>query len=201
MDALAAAAGTGVRRRRAHRTGDIAPPQPLRPSVSATVTPRRPGVIEAGRGVAYLAAREAALLGCVTGHGTIAACVEALTPLVPGLARSGARWTGAGALGGASGVSWFAFQGAHDAALLFTEGPEPEGSPLWSAVLAPLEATPPTPWRLSVGRLGTLPRDAYAVLEAAAPVPVWDLPGFAHLAPGACLRPPLEPPALVARAS
>lgn len=166
----------------------------------ASVTPRRPGLVEAGRGVAYLAVREAALLGCVTGPGTIPACLEALGPLLPGLHRSGARWTGAGAFGGASSVSWFAFQGAHDSALLFTEKAEPEGSPLWAAVLAPLEAAPTSPWRLSVGRMGALPREAYAVLESATPLPVWDLPGFEHLAPGARLRPPLDPTA-VARAS
>jgi hypothetical protein len=189
MGASAAAAEAWGRRAR-RRAGD-----------PGAVVPRLPGVLEAGRGVAYLAAREAALLACVTGPGTIADCLDAVSPLMPGLFRSGARWTGAGALGGASGVSWFAFEGPHDAALLFTEGPEPEGSPLWSAVLAPLEAAPPSPWRLTVGRLGTLPRDAYAVLEAATPVPVWSLPGFAHLAPGACLRPPIEPAAAVARAS
>jgi hypothetical protein len=169
---------------------------------TGAVAPRRPSVVEAGRGVAYLAAREAALLGCVTGPGSVSACLESLAPLLPGLRRSGARWTGAGAVGGASSVSWFAFEGVHDSALLFTEGSEPEGSPLWAAVLAPLEAAPLGPWRLSVGRHGRLPREAYAVLEAATPRPIWDLPGFAHLAPGARLRPPSEPPAAaVARAS
>jgi len=165
---------------------------------AGAVMPRRPSVVEAGRGVAYLAAREAALLGCVTGPGSVSACLEALAPLLPGLRRSGARWTGAGALGGASSVSWFAFEGVHDSALLFTEGAEPEGSPLWAAVLAPLEAAPPRPWRLSVGTQGRLPREAYAVLESATPRPVWDLPGFAHLAPGARLRPSAD---AVARAS
>jgi hypothetical protein len=185
----ASAAAPGPHLRRAGRIGH-----------PGTVAPRRPSVLEAGRGVAYLAAGEAALLGCVTGPGSAAACVEALVPLLPGLRGSGARWTGAGALGGAPGVSWFAFQGEHDSALLFTEQPEPEGSPLWASVLAPLEAAPPRPWRLAVGRQGRLPRDAYAVLEAASPLPVWDLPGFAHLAPGAFLRPPAER-AAVARAS
>lgn len=169
---------------------------------AAAVTPRPTSVVEAGRGVAYLAAREAALLGCVTGPGSVSACLEALAPLLPGLRRSGARWTGAGALGGASSVSWFAFEGVHDSALLFTEGVEPEGSPLWAAVLAPLEAAPPRPWRLFAGRQGRLPRDAYAVLEAATPRPVWDLPGFTHLAPGARLRPPAAPTVeRIARAS
>lgn len=180
MGASAAAAEAWGRRSR-RRTGD-----------TRDVVPRLPGVLEAGRGVAYLAAREAALLACVTGPGTIADCLEALAPQLPGLSRSGARWTGAGVLGGASGVSWFAFEGPHDAALLFTEGPEPEGSPLWASVLAPLGATPPGSWRLAVGQQGRLPHDAYAVLEASRPVPVWDLPGLAHLAPGACLRAPLE---------
>jgi hypothetical protein len=166
------------------------------------VTPRPTSVVEAGRGVAYLAARQAALLGCVTGPGSVSACLEALAPLLTGLHRSGARWTGAGVLGGASSVSWFAFEGVHDSALLFTEGDEPEGSPLWAAVLAPLEASPPRPWRLSVGRQGRLPHDAYTVLEAATPRPIWDLPGFAHLAPGARLRPPADPAAeRIARAS
>jgi hypothetical protein len=190
MGASAAAAEAWGRRAR-RRAGD-----------PGAVVPRLPGVLEAGRGVAYLAAREAALLACVTGPGTIADCLDAVSPLMPGLFRSGARWTGAGALGGASGVSWFAFEGPHDAALLFTEGPEPEGSPLWASVLAPLGATPPVPWRLAVGQQGRLPHDAYAVLEASRPLPIWDLPGFGHLAPGACLRAPLEPPvAAVARAS
>src|SRR4051794_15906575 len=137
----AAAAAWGGRTRR--RLGD-----------ASTVVPRLPGVLEAGRGVAYLAAREAALLACITGPGTVAACIDALAPVVPGLFRSGARWTGAGALGGASTVSWFAFEGPHDSALLFTEGPEPEGSPLWASVLAPLGSSHPTPWRLSVGQQG-----------------------------------------------
>lgn len=196
------AAAAGGRGRRARRLAEPAPVHPARTQPSGTVTPRRPTVVEAGRGVAYLAVREAALLGCVTGPGSAGALVDALTPLVTGLRSSGARWTGAGALRGASGVSWFAFEGAHEAALLFTEAPEPEGSPLWSSVLAPLEAAPPSTWRLSVGRTGALPREAYAVLEAAAPVPVWNLPGFGHLAPGAVLRPPIQPSAdLVARAS
>lgn len=196
------AAAVRARGRRGSRTPEPHAAPPARTRASGTVAPRRPGVVEAGRGVAYLAVREAVLLGCVTGPGSAAACVDALAPLVTGLRGSGARWTGAGALRGASGVSWFAFEGARESAILFTEGPEPEGSPLWSCVLAPLEGAPPSPWRLAVGRLGTLPREAYAVLEQATPVPVWNLPGFAHLAPGACLRPPTEPPAaLVARAS
>jgi hypothetical protein len=187
----ASAAAEVLGRRAARLAGD-----------TGAVAPRRPSVVEAGRGVAYLAAREAALLGCVTGPGTVSACLEVLAPLLPGLRRSGARWTGAGALGGASSVSWFAFEGVHDSALLFTEGAEPEGSPLWASVLAPLEAAALRPWRLSVGRRGRLPRDAYAVLEAATPRPIWDLPGFAHLAPGARLRPPSDPSAArVARAS
>ena len=153
-----------------------------------SVTPRDPGVLEPGRGVAYLAVRQAALVVCVAGPGPAAAVVDALDPLLPGLRRSGARWTGAGTLRGASEVSWFAFDGLPTSVVLFTEPSGSARSPLWLHVIAPLEAGLPAPWRFCTTSSGALPADVYAQVEAARPVSVWDLPGFAHLAPGAVLR-------------
>ena len=169
----------------------------------AAVTPRAPSVAEAGRGMAYLAVRQAPLVVCVTGPGPAAAIVDALDPLVPGLRRSTARWTGAGALRGASEVSWFAFDGLPTSAVLLTEPAGTSRSPLWLHVIAPLEAGLRAPWRFCTTSSGTLPADVYAQVEAADPVPVWALPGFGHLAPGALLGGRGEPSAgeLVLRAS
>lgn len=167
----------------------------------ASVTPREPGVLEAGRGVAYLAVRQAPLVVCVTGPGPAAAVVDALDPLLPGLRRSGARWTGAGALRGASELSWFAFDGLPTSVVLFTEPAGTAHSPLWLHVISPLEVGLPTPWRFCTTTSGTLPADVYAQVETARPVPVWDLPGFDRLAPGALLRGETRPQEELRRAS
>ena len=168
-----------------------------------SVTPRDPGVREAGRATAYLAVRQASLVACVSGPGPAAALVEALAPLLPGLRRSGARWTGAGALRGASEVSWFAFDGLPTSVVLFAGPVGAARTPLRPHVIAPLEQHLPAPWRLTTASSGTLPADVYAQVEAAQHVPVWALPGFAHLAPGALLRGPGQPAAaeLALRAS
>ena len=143
-----------------------------------------PGVEDAVRAFAYDAVRTT-MNACWAVLPT--ALVDAVDPLLeamPELQSPGVRWTGAGVLR-SSRAQWWAFEGGDDrpSVLLFT------GDALEiERVALVLKRTMRGADVHETGPSRGVPRPVLEAAEAARALPVWEISGFARLAPRALLE-------------
>ena len=141
-----------------------------------------PDAQEAVRGFASAAVARAAWACWVRDPQPIDVLFAEVADQVPALPGSGARWGGAGVLK-AVRSEWYGFDGEDGACLLFTFDAstvvEIERRRL--ALLRPLLR----PYECRLSERGEVPPAIVRSIRASRVVPVWELPGLAHLAPAA----------------
>lgn len=139
----------------------------------------RPGIADAVRAFAYDALRAAPSALWLSVRGSLDDAVGTLVAGVPDLADTGARWSGAGVLPGLR-TEWWAFAGEDASLLLLTSD---------ALELARIRTT----LRRVAGAIAqhettaAVPAELLRACERARAVPVWELAGFARLAPRARL--------------
>lgn len=140
-----------------------------------------PGVADAVRAFAYDAVRATASACWLKTDGALVDQVDPLLDAVPDLRGTGVRWSGAGVLP-STRAEWWAFDGGedHGSVLLFTgDGLEIERLGLV------LRRTMRDAEVIESSAIRGIPRALLAAAAAARAVPVWELTGFARLAPRA----------------
>ena len=144
----------------------------------------RPGVADAVRAFAYDAVRAATSACWLRTAGALVDQVDPLLEAIPDLRGTGVRWSGAGVLP-STRAEWWAFDGGEDggSVLLFTgDGLEIERLGLV------LRRTMRDAEVVESSATRGIPRTLLGIAAAARAVPVWELTGFARLAPRALLE-------------
>ena len=144
----------------------------------------RPGVADAVRAFAYDAVRAAASACWLRMPGALVDQVDPRLEAVPDLRGTGVRWSGAGVLP-STRAEWWAFDGdeAGGSVLLFT-GDGLEIERLGLVLRRTLRGAEVVESSATRG----VPRALLGAAAAARALPVWELTGFARLAPRALLE-------------
>lgn len=133
-----------------------------------------------GRGLASAVVARAAWVCWVRAAMPLNDLFGAVSSTSAALRTTGARWSGAGVLSELRS-EWYGFAGAQDSCLLFafdaTTLPEVEDRRM--ALLRPLLQ----PYECRLSERGDVPNAIAREIRASRVVPVWELPGLAHLAP------------------
>ena len=144
----------------------------------------RPGVEDAVRAFAYDAVRATTNACWMVIPTALVDAVDPLLEAMPELSSPGVRWTGAGVLR-SSRAQWWAFEGGddHPSVLLFT------GDSLEiERVALVLKRTMRDAHVHETWPTRGVPRPVLEAAEAARALPVWEVSGFARLAPRALLE-------------
>jgi hypothetical protein len=144
----------------------------------------RPGAADPVRAFAYDAVRAATNACWLTIASALVDAVDPLLEAMPDLRSPGVRWSGAGVLP-SSRAEWWTFDGGEAApsVLLFTgDGLEIERLGLV------LRRTMPGAQVAETSSTGGVPRTVLDAASAGRALPVWEVAGFARLAPRALLE-------------
>jgi hypothetical protein len=143
----------------------------------------RPGSSDPVRAFAYDALRSAGVACWIRSASAPDDAVFALTHHLPEIARSGARWSGAGVVRPWD-AEWYAFSGRGSSTIVLVQPSVSPARDLARTVHAAARKLPAS-FTCEAAHAGTVPPELAAGLEDARALPIWELAGFAHLAPGA----------------